>query len=221
MSPVSRRPTGEDDRSPDPTVPRIAGREHQEERGERVQVEVEEASCVEPRIGDQEDERSKHDGGSGKLGGPAPRGAFRPGFHTALHDLGDPPDRRDLGADSGEVLQPQQQDPVRVGQIEQGDGVEQQPEVVVQVRVAVRGDERVQVPVCDEESSLVGSREVDSEPKPRVLVRAHEQQDDCLQPEDASRRVPGDTDDSAFAHVGRESRRHRPRQAGVSSSRPA
>ena len=90
---------------------------------------------------------------------------------------------------------------MRICQVDQGDWIEQQAEVIVQVVVAVCGDEWIELPVRNKESRLIRGREVDTKTETRVLVRAHQQQEDRLHAEDGGRRVLGDTGepDSAIA----------------------
>jgi hypothetical protein len=80
---------------------------------------------------------------------------------------------------------------VREDDVEQSDRVEQQPEVVVQVRIAVSGHVRVQVPVRDQEGCLIRGREIDTEAEPRVLEPTDDEQRNGLEAEDRDRAVTG------------------------------
>ena len=92
---VSREKQGhcEDRRAPDPPVPCVTGGEHQEQRGECVQMEIEEASRVEPRVGQEQHEGAHEDGRARQVRGSAGKRfdrSFAACRHAPLDNLGYP-----------------------------------------------------------------------------------------------------------------------------------
>ena len=69
---------------------------------------------------------------------------------------------------------------MREGRVEKRHRIQEQAEVIVQVRVPVGGHIRVEVPVRDEEGRLVGGSEVGSEPEARVLEETDREYGDGL-----------------------------------------
>ncbi len=178
---------GHGDPDPRPTVvpqPEVPAGEDDEQRGDGLDVEVEQERLVDARVGDDHGER-----------GDADRQGDHPVDPAALEDLGDPQVGHEPARGHGQVLDPEEDHRLGVHHVEQGQRPDDQFEVVPDERDVVEPDgvERVEVTLADQGPRLVVRREVGGEVRPVVEERG--EGDHADEPQRANHRTPDPQDE--------------------------